>query len=445
MGLQYQAKTAKQKALVQTFIDTFGEDIDATIEFSGLKVIVTDKDGDATTYPNYQSFTSYLDSHGTNGTPEPEPTQKEAKEEAQADKKAAAATAKAKAQEEKAQQKVADDQAKVLTDLQSLVDDMANTAKAERVGEIEKNEARWRKGEHVMKLDDIAAKAKQYGIEVDGQDLGSRQSILEYASDAVTELLREQGVVEIMSRMSPTEMTFAKSAYEAFARYHGGTSGTFDLMDQLDENGHALEDADGNPYTKQIGELALNKAYHLSRFASPGNRDRLLSFAYAYDEGTVKAFAKLLKERGADTNIDLVDELLDSLYENRVKVEPEDGGEPVEMNPDAKRVRDWVRSQTSTVKSDVRSIKVDEGFYHGRWLDVLRYGSVVWKWLGNDVNQTSGYMPNTVLLERLLEPFNPADHGFDGIVGILIASGDMTEAQAKQFLEEHADFDPGQD
>jgi len=74
----------------------------------------------------------------------------------------------------------------------------------------------------------------------------------------------------------------------------------------------------------------------------------------------------------------------------------------------------------------------------------VQHASKIWYWLGNDVHPDHGTIRNTVLLERILAFFSPADYGFANLVQMLVESGDMTKEQAEKFLEEHQDFDPNE-
>lgn len=363
--------------------------------------------------------------------------QQEAEQEDAAPEAEEAAQQAAEATQQSEEQGQQERDKRAESELDRLIADMTETVLQERRGEIAKNEARWHKGEQVARVDDIAARYKQAGRD----DLASRSKLMDYATNAVEETVRSQGIIEGISRLNSTELAFTKKAYTTFAQHYGGPTGTFRLLDQLDEMGHPLEDEDGNPYVKQIGEIALNKAYHLADYMTTANRDRLLSFAWGYSEATCRGLFNLLKERNAQQYPERVDDILDAFYENTVEVQ-DDSGAFVKINmPDAD-ARDFLRQRGAKVQPQVKSIKVDAALYEGMWSDVVEHASVIWKWLGNETHPETGYMRNTVLLERLLAFFSPSEYGFSNLVQMLVESGDMTKAQATQFLEEHTDWVP---
>lgn len=319
--------------------------------------------------------------------------------------------------------------------LHTIMGEIENLLDRERRGEIDKNESRWRKGEAVFRADTIAEDFKRAG----DTERDSRAKVLRHVREEVTSRRNKRGVIDSAGRLTQNEIALTSKAYRAFVQTHDNW---FNLVDQLDEHGNLITDDAGDPWPEMhIGTIALNKAYVLADAATAETRNRLLSFAWRYDEATCRLLAKALKQQGGKNPASAVDPILSDFYTQRMEITT-DTGYHAETQLDNAHARDYLRTLVPSAASEVRSIKIDKALYEGTWTNTLRHFSVLWQWLGNPVDENTGLMSNSQALERILERVAPHENGFSGLVEMMVWSGEMTEAQASEFIEQHMDYEP---
>lgn len=315
-----------------------------------------------------------------------------------------------------------------------VVDNLIETIERERRGEIDAGSGRWEKGRYVVNLDQVAEYYKRAGQ----GELSSRKNLLRHTRDTVRSERRSRGHIDPRERLTENEMSMASRAYLAFVQHQGSE---FKVVDQLDEHGNKLTDENNDTIVKSVYEIALNKAYKLAPFVTASNRDRLLSFAWRYDEATCRVLSQALKARNAEKYHGVIDDTLDEFYTQRMEIETEQG-HIAEVQLDSKEAREYLRSLFEAPKPEVKNIAIDAGLYDQGWHQTRVYASRIWQWLGNPVDEKTGLMSNSQLLERLLGPVVPYDNGFTGLIRLMVENQEMSEEAASEFLEEHQDFQP---
>lgn len=315
----------------------------------------------------------------------------------------------------------------MLTDLQVATQNLLKGIRTESKNSAGANAARWAKGMHISNLEGIAERLKAAGHE----DFQARGAGRLYARNAYLASMQPGDTGS--NKLSAAEMSDVVTAYETYARHHGDMDATFVDVDAWDRGQGAplLNDA-GEPFTRSVTSIPINKAKAVKDLYTESNRDKLLSFVFNNTEKVVKSFAKLADE---DTLIDLIDAINGAQRDVDLEAEEVLTAEEVAL---AEIKQQQGEAPTPTTKS----IKVDAAWFDGDFKRTKDEVTAVYKRFDLPLDD-KGQVPNTVLLERLFAFFVSREHGIEPILNALLAAEDITRRQAKAFLAEWTNAQEG--
>lgn len=315
----------------------------------------------------------------------------------------------------------------MLTDLQVATQNLLKGIRTESKNSAGANAARWAKGMHISNLEGIAERLKVAGHE----DFQARGAGRLYARNAYLASMQPGDTGS--NKLSAAEMSDVVTAYETYAKHHGDMDATFVDVDGWDHGqGTPLLNDAGEPFTRSVTAIPINKAKAVKDLYTESNRDKLLSFVFNNTEKVVKSFAKLADE---DTLIDLIDAINGAQRDVDLEAEEVLTAEEVAL---AEIKQQQGEAPTPTTKS----IKVDAAWFDGDFKRTKDEVTAVYKRFDLPLDD-KGQVPNTVLLERLFAFFVSREHGIEPILNALLAAEDITRRQAKTFLREWTNAQEG--
>jgi hypothetical protein len=247
--------------------------------------------------------------------------------------------------------------------------------------------------------------------------------------------LASQHSVPDFTPITEQEATTTRRVVQAF-----GSSGDFRYVDAIDPaTGAPLVNDSGEPLSMPITEVAMNKLYPLVEYADEGSLDSLLSFAHRNTEKVVKAAKRVAKslERPFMAVVDDVNALR---TKKASPLGPEVG--EVQVPPDEIDIISHLKGMIGEApESDVVSLKTSRAWYDGTFVPLKElFSAIARSFMPDLVNQTTGQVSNVFVLERILTQFyNPfTDEGVQRVLGALVASGDLTESHAHEFVDSFA-------
>lgn len=316
--------------------------------------------------------------------------------------------------------------------LDSEVAALTKVIRGERSGELQKNEARYAKGERLANLEDIANRLKAAG----DKRFKSNRAVLAFAREKVQESIADQGVIDtgLAQRLSDQEVSASRTVYRTYM--HNGMNTTFRLVDTIDPTtGQPYQDDAGNPPEMPITGIAMNKLYILAKVYNPEDHDQIISFAHRTGEKALTAARKLMNPE-EDNAAEVIKEIQEYLDSDPVK----DDGEPFKSADEA--IIDLVAKRTGkTAPSQVKSIKVDAGWYESFWRPAKEIATALSKSQGWPLDE-KGEVSNTVLLERIIalalpDFTNGPEDAVNEILNVFMNSDELTEEQATQFFDQY--------
>lgn len=471
MSITSNAKTTAQKNIVNEYLATLGDDAeftDGSINFGkGQSLVLAVEGEDQIGFKSYAEFRAHFsgeeageaqdDSDNPSQFPEwveavraqlgqlgedPEvgdddnlkplfkdgKTPGEAAEAIAREQEAIRIKTKADAEERARREKII---AEATVALDKQVEALANDIRRERTGELQQNEARYQKGEHLVRLEDLGQRLREAG----DTRFRSNKAVLEFAREQIHSAMEHQGVIDtaLGRRLSDQEVSATRTVYRTYLSEQGLNT-TFRLIDTINpETGQPYQDDAGNPPELPIKGIALNKLYILAKMYNPDDKDTIISFAYRTGEKALSA-AKKLMDSEQDNAAEVIQEIKEYLDSNPVNAD----GEPYGSADEA--IIDFVAHRLGkAAPSAVKSIKVDAGFFSGTWTEIKQIATALFKHQQFPLDD-KGEAGNTQILERLVNTafadFDESEEGQVRAVAQLFVDGeDITEAQATSFVE----------
>ena len=311
---------------------------------------------------------------------------------------------------------------------QRMLDELSNLAFQvgieERRGDLNKNSARFERGELMLRLSAIA-QAERVPF----------KTILERVNDRLMQLAAENTLADFQT-ITKEEATTTRKVVEAF-----GSSAEFRLVNATNPNtGEPLVDDSGEPPLTSIREVPMNKLYAVVDYAGDKDLDALLSFAHRYSERVVKKAKSVAKNQGKPL-LTLIKKL-DRLRAEGVHIAT---GETIKVQVDERtaleKLRDWAGEAPPP---DVVSIKTDRSWVESFWRPLKALYSAIQKEVNPELMGEADEVSNVFVFERTIgQYFNVnSEQGLRSAVGALIEAEDITADQAQEFFATHA-FNPG--
>lgn len=322
--------------------------------------------------------------------------------------------------------------------LEAQVESLATDIRRERSGELQKNEARYQKGEHLVALEDLGRKLKEAG----DTRFKSQRQVMDFARERVRSAMEHAGVIDttLEKRLSDQEVSATRTVYRTYM--HGGMDTSFRLVDTINpETGQPYQDDTGNPPEMPVKGIALNKLYILAKMHNPEDHDAIVSFAHRTGEKALTAARKLMDPE-KDNAVDVITEIQGFLDTDPVNAQ----GEPYNSTDEA--ILDFVANRLGkAAPTSVKTIKVDAGWFEGQWSEIKAVATALFKHVQFTLDD-KGEAPNTQILERMANAafadFEDSEEGIvRGIVNLFELGEDITDEQASEFVEAY--FNPPQE
>jgi len=294
----------------------------------------------------------------------------------------------------------------------------------EHKGSINSNAARLRRGELMLRLAGVSKAAK----------IPMKTVLRDVNADAAA-LAANSGVT--YAEITEQEASTTRKVVERF-----GSSGTFRLVNAVNPvTGDPLVGDNGKPLVRDLTEVAVNKLYTAADYVDESTDeaalDQLLSFLLRHGEKVVKAAKRVAKRN--DIGIYSVIKDVDAL---RVTSNSPLTGKEVKIEADEATILGALREMAGEPeKEDIATIRTSRAWYEGTWRRVKgMVDAVAGAFIPQVVNETTGQTSNVFVLERTLtQLFDPIeDDNVHRLLGALVASGDLTDAQADEFINNFA-------
>lgn len=311
--------------------------------------------------------------------------------------------------------------APVFEELAAQAIDISNE---EHKGSINSNAARLRRGELMIRLAGVAKAAKM-----------PMKTVLRDVNADAAAMAANSGVT--YSEITEQEASTTRKVVERF-----GSSGEFRLVDAINPiTGEPLVGDDGQPLRRDLTEVAVNKLYAAADYVDDTTEeaalDTILSFLLRNTEKVVKAAKRVAKRN--DTSLHAV--ISDVNRVRSTSVSPLTGKE-VEVEADESTLLNVLREMAGEPeKEDIASLRTSRSWYEGTWLRIKgMVDAVAGAFIPQVVNESTGQTSNVFVLERTLtQLFDPIeDENVHRLLGALVASGDLTEGQANEFINSFA-------
>lgn len=312
----------------------------------------------------------------------------------------------------------------------SFLDELASEALSqsleEQGGEEERNVARFKRGELMLRLQGVAQASQQ-----------KMKDLLTQLNDRMLEKADANSLLGI-APISEQEATATRKVVEAF-----GSSGEFRVVDAINPNtGEPLVNDAGEPFTRRITQVALNKLYPLVD-AAEGHYDEVVSFAFRYSEKTVKKAKSVARATNTP-----VYKVITALNKQRFSAVNPLTGEKIKVQLEDKLAYDFLRGLVGEEPTDgVVSIKTVRSWYEGFWLPMVTLMSAVAKeYEPSLLTQSTGRVSNVFALEQTIGQFFNVheEDGVDRVLSAMMRSGTITETQALAFRESFITNDDGE-
>lgn len=419
MTITSNAESKRDQALLARFEAVSAAD---AVRFASRHVIVTE-DGVETRYTRKQFETLIAEREAAAmGDAQEEPEGAEEAEEVDAEGEIPEALPPQASEPRAARVRVVADTNADDRILDALADSAFEVGVNERRGELDKNSARFERGELMARLLGLA-QAERVPFKRLLSDLNERlaQRAAENAL-ADFQLITEQ------------EATTTRRVVEAF-----GSSREFRLVNAVNPNtGEPLVDDSGQPPLTSIREVPLNKLYALVDYADEKDQDQLLSFAYRHSERVVKKVRSIAKREGKP-----VTQLMKQLDRKRKPASHPVTGQAIAVQLTEKDMLEELRKLAGEAPPvEVKSIKTDAAWYDTFWVPLKALFDEVMRQARPD--EFAGGVSNVFVLERTLGQFFNVndDAGRQQALRALVEAEDITPEQARE-LHARLAFNPG--
>lgn len=307
-----------------------------------------------------------------------------------------------------------------------IIDDISDLAfqvgVSEREDEVNKNSARFERGELMIRL---AAVAQSERIPF--------KDILTRVNERMARRADENNLTDFQL-ITKEEATTTRRVVEAF-----GSHGEFRLVNYINPNtGQPLVGDDGEPPLTSIRSVPVNKLYAIVDYAGEKDLDALLSFAYRYNERVVKKVRSIAKNQGK--SLLSIAKRLDKVKRDAVHMVT---GETIKVQLDTKgaleKLRDWAGEAPPP---DVVSIKTDRAWVESFFEPLKALYTAVMQDVQPELFPEG--VSTVFVFERTIgQLFNVnTEEGVVNALRALVNAEDIDEDQAKEFYANH-DFNPG--
>lgn len=308
--------------------------------------------------------------------------------------------------------------------LEELSDRAFVVGLAERQGDLNKNSARFERGELMVSLSSIA-KAERIPF----------KDVLARVNDRMAQRAAEDTLADFQL-ITEQEATTTRRVVETF-----GSSAEFRQVGAINPNtGEPLVDDAGEPPLTDIRQVPMNKLYSVADQVDGTDYDLLVSFAYRYDERVVKKAKSVAKNTGK--TLASIIKRLDRLRQDGKHAAT---GEVIKVQVGTKaaleKLRDW---SGEAPPPDVVSIKTDRAWHDSFWVPLKALFSALQRQFNPELMGEATEVSNVHVFERTIGQFFNvnAEDGVRGALASAIEAEDITEEQARQFVE-HFHYNPG--
>ncbi len=312
----------------------------------------------------------------------------------------------------------------------SFIDELADEALSqsleEQGGEEERNTARFKRGESMLRLAGVAQASQQ-----------KMKDMLDLLNQRLLEKADANSLLGV-SAITEQEATMTRKVVEAF-----GSSGEFRVVDAINPHtGDPLVNDAGEPFVRRLTQVALNKLYPLVE-AAEGHFDEVVSFAFRYSEKTVKKAKSVAKA----TNTPLI-KVIKTVNKQRFTSVSPITGEKIKVQLEDKLAYDFLRGLVGEEPTDgVVSIKTVRSWYEAFWVPMLNLMSAAaGEYAPSLVSQNTGRVSNVFALEQTISQFFNVheDEGVNRVLAAMVRSETITEAQAHEFMDSFALSEEGE-
>lgn len=266
-----------------------------------------------------------------------------------------------------------------------------------------RNDHRWRKGLAINEAVILAGDLPK------GSFTGSA---VKFAVNEVVETLKANGDEGAADRLAPAEVSIVRGAAQAWL----GTAG----LDTTLKNG------------LRVADIAINKAHAVSNLPDRFEiRDLILPFVHEHPETVARQIARISKTQKF-RSAKQVEELVNTVTAQAKKAKV----------PVTKVLAGIIRELKG--EKLFENIGVDKEFFDGDWAALRSHATDLETFLGFPVDDKTGLISNTKLLERMMQYFAPREQGYEGLIQAYIDAGELTPEQAESFravMAENADAD----
>lgn len=306
--------------------------------------------------------------------------------------------------------------------LDALADSAFEVGVNERRGELDKNSARFERGELMVRLLGLAQAEKV-----------PFKRLLSDVNERLAQRAAENALADFQL-ITEQEATTTRRVVESF-----GSSREFRLVNAVNPNtGEPLVDDSGQPPLTSIREVPLNKLYALVDHADEKDQDQLLSFAYRYSERVVKKVRSIAKREGKP-----VTQLMKRLDRKRKPASHPVTGQAIAVQLPEKDMLEELRKLAGEAPPvEVKSIKTDAAWYDAFWMPLKALFDEAMRQARPD--EFAGGVSNVFVLERTLGQFFNVndDAGRQQALQALVEAEDITPEQARELYARLA-FNPG--
>lgn len=305
-----------------------------------------------------------------------------------------------------------------------VLEDLANSAflieEHERGGKQGRNEARFQRGELMIRLRDISQASKRPMKEL-LSELNTR-----------TLALASENAITGFATITESEASDTRRVVSAF-----GGSGEFQHVFGVNPGtGQPMVADDGRPIRIPLTQVALNKLVPLAEYVDDeADPDRLVSFAHSTTEKVVKK-AKSVAKKLDRPMLSVINDITKLRVRMPSPLGPDVG--EIEVPPDEKETVNALREMVGEKpQEDIATLRTSRGWYEGTWLEIKETVSAICRRFNpSAVAETTNEVSNVYILERILTAYyHPQDDdGVQRLLGMLVASEEIAEAQANEWI-----------
>ena len=295
---------------------------------------------------------------------------------------------------------------------QELTNKLIASLELERTGELSKNGARLNKGECLTLLEREGMRLKAAGEELDS-------SPLQFAVTQAKNAIESKGVFD--TRLDNDEVSVVRKAFTRVAEPLGGADATFqDVYARNPHTGEKLVNDAGQPFTRPISEVAVNKLYLIADYAEH-DFDAAISFAKRASEKGIKKLNRVWK-RTKDPN---------TMFSMMMDLAEMYGTEDQTISL---RVNEELGIEDEG--PEYKNIQVPAHLFDGAYSRCRRMMSLILGFNGNEeaLEKESGMVMPGIMLETILVTLlDPQEYGPWNMLEVLVRAGTVNTEQAANF------------